>query len=134
MSIAVDTPEYYCLRLLPLPHEQIDLCGQVIKMRLGRLWRPRRRYTCVLVTSLLILLRTQVIHVRKRLERVDYDEVRGPNMRIRQVSAEAGLKDVENGVVGRVDGRCACGRDEVCEITRAHCWRRCRRHGRGKGG
>lgn len=92
----MDTPEDYCLRLLPLPHKQIDLCGQVIKMRLGRLWRPRRRHTCVLVTSLLILLRTQVIHIRKRLERVDYDEVRGPNVRIGQVSAEAGLKDVEN--------------------------------------
>ena len=89
-------------------------------MRLEWFWRVYERQTCVLITSLLILLRTSIIDISKILVRVDDDEVRSANAGVRKVSTEAGVKSGENGIIVRVDGRRSRGRDEVDEVARVN--------------
>ena len=86
-------------------------------MRLEGLGRVGRGHARVPEAPVFVLLRADIVRVGERLERIDDDQVRCTYSRVGKVCTEAGLEDGKYGLVGRVDGCCAGGGNEVREIA-----------------
>ena len=114
---SMTTPENDRLRLVPTSHDEVNFCGQLIKM--GR-WRSRsagKRQAGILVTPFLVILGGDFIDIGKGLVGVDYDEVRGGYPRVWVVRTETSVEDGKDGVISGIYGGGCGGGNEVYEVA-----------------
>lgn len=113
-----NTPENNGLRLVPTPHDEVDLRGQLVQMRRRRSRSAGERHAGISVASLLVILGRDFINVSEGLVRIYHNDVRCGNPGVWIVRTETSVEDGEDGVIsGIYGGGSGCGY-EVDEVTR----------------
>ena len=112
-----NTPKNDRLRLVPTPHDEVNLRGQVVQMRRGRGRSTGEGHAGISVTSLLVILCGDFVDVCKGLVRIYYDEIRRGYPRVWIVRTKTSVEDGEDGVISGIYGGGSGGGDEVGEVA-----------------